>query len=361
MAGEVSADRLLRAAAETCEGRLRSWVDRLGGSAGQVAAYQFGWSGEDPGQGGKFVRAALTLACAGAVGGDRRRAVPAAAAVEVVHNLSLLYDDVLDGDTLRRHREAAWRVFGPSAAARSADGLLLTVLDVLVNGDKDGDEDGGKDGDEDGGKDGDEDGGKDGVGREASAALLATLVDLAVGESLDLVFERRDRVGPDECLEMVAAKTASLFSCACRLGALYGGAGPEAVAGWAAFGHDLGMAFQLVDDLLGIWGDPAVTGKPVFNDLRRRKLSVPVVAALDSGTADGDRLAEEYRRTAAGGAVDPAGLALLVERAGGRRWTEARAAGHAAAARDRLGALTGDPAAAAELTALAGLITDREH
>lgn len=121
MTGEVSAERLLRAAGEACEGQLRSWVDRLGGSAGQVAAYQFGWSGEGPGQGGKFVRAALTLACAGAVGGDRRRAVPAAAAVEVVHNLSLLYDDVLDGDTVRRHREAAWRVFGPSAAARSAD------------------------------------------------------------------------------------------------------------------------------------------------------------------------------------------------------------------------------------------------
>ncbi|MFF7592918.1 polyprenyl synthetase family protein [Kitasatospora purpeofusca] len=341
MAGEVSAERLLLAAGEACDGQLRTWVDRLGGSAGQVAAYQFGWSGEGPGQGGKFVRAALTLACAGAVGGDRRRAVPAAAAVEVVHNLSLLYDDVLDGDTVRRHREAAWRVFGPSAAARSADGLLLTVLDVLVGRQEDGEE--------------------DGVGREASAALLATLVDLAVGESLDLAFERRDRVDPDECLEMVAAKTASLFSCACRLGALYGGAGPGEVAGWAAFGQDLGMAFQLVDDLLGIWGDPAVTGKPVFNDLRRRKLSVPVVAALESGTADGDRLAEEYRRAAAGGPVDPAGLALLVERAGGRRWTEARAAGHAAAARDRLGELTGDPAAVAELAALAALITDREY
>ncbi|MFJ4671343.1 polyprenyl synthetase family protein [Kitasatospora purpeofusca] len=341
MVGEVSAERLLRAAGEACELQLRTWVDRLGGSAGQVAAYQFGWSGEGAGQGGKFVRAALALACAGAVGGDRRRAVPAAAAVEVVHNLSLLYDDVLDGDTVRRHREAAWRVFGPSAAARSADGLLLTVLDVLVVGEEDGDQ--------------------DGVGREASAALLATLVDLAVGESLDLAFERRDRVDPDDCLEMVAAKTASLFSCACRLGALYGGAGPETVAGWAAFGHDLGMAFQLVDDLLGIWGDPAVTGKPVFNDLRRRKRSVPVVAALESGTADGDRLAEEYRRAAAGERVDPAGLALLVERAGGRRWTQQRAAGHAASARDRLGALTGDPAAAAELAALAGLITDREH
>ncbi|MFJ4095882.1 polyprenyl synthetase family protein [Kitasatospora sp. NPDC089913] len=346
MAGEVSAERLLRAAGEACDGQLRSWVDRLGGSAGRVAAYQFGWSGEGPGQGGKFVRAALTLACAGAAGGDRRRAVPAAAAVEVVHNLSLLYDDVLDGDTVRRHREAAWRVFGPSAAARSADGLLLTVLDVLVDGDEDGDR----------GRDG---GG--GVGREASAALLTTLVDLAVGESLDLVFEGRERVGPDECLEMVAAKTASLFSCACRLGALYGGAGPEAVAGWAAFGHDLGMAFQLVDDLLGIWGDPAVTGKPVFNDLRRRKLSVPVVAALDSGTADGERLAANYRRAAAGAVVDPAGLALLVERAGGRRWTEERAAGHAAAARGRLGALTRDPVATAELAALAGLITDRER
>ncbi|MFI5529390.1 polyprenyl synthetase family protein [Kitasatospora sp. NPDC051853] len=298
-----------------------------------MAAYQFGWAGA--GEGGKAVRAALTLACARAVGGDARSAVPAAAAVEMVHNLSLLYDDVLDGDPVRRHRDAAWRVFGPSAAARAADALLLTSFDVLTG----------------------PDGTPGPVAREASAALLETLVALAVGEGLDLVFERRDAVSLEECLEMVEAKTASLFACACRLGALYGGAGSEAAAGWAAFGQDLGTAFQMTDDLLGIWGDPAVTGKPVFADLARRKLSVPVVAALTSGTPEGAELAREYRRPQA----RPEELARLVELAGGRRWTTDRAAAHAAAARTRLAGLTGDPDAAAELALLVALVVDREH
>ncbi|MBB5939263.1 geranylgeranyl diphosphate synthase type I [Streptomyces zagrosensis] len=253
----------------------------------------------------------------------------------MVHNLSLLYDDVFDGDTVRRHRTAAWQVFGPSSAARSADALMLTAFDVLS----------------------DTDGPNGPVVREASAALLDVLIQLAVGESLDLVFEGRTQVALAECLEMVSGKTASLFACACRLGALYGGAGPAAIDQWAAFGHDLGMAFQLVDDLLGIWGDPTLTGKPVFNDLQNRKMSVPVVAALTSATPAGNELARRYSRPGS----DTAGLARLVEEAGGRRWTSDRAAQHATAARDRLHRLTAVPAALEDLEALCTVVVRRVH
>ncbi|MCT9094159.1 polyprenyl synthetase family protein [Streptomyces sp. ASQP_92] len=303
-----------------------------------MASYQFGWSGQGAGQGGKFVRAALALACARAVGGSEARAVPAAAAVEMVHNLSLLYDDVLDGDAVRRHRTAAWKVFGSSAAARSADALLLSAFDVLADGEA-------------------ADGPGELVSREASAVLLEALIQLAVGESLDLVFEGRSQVALAECLEMVSGKTASLFACSCRLGALYGGADSAAAVQWAAFGHDLGMAFQLVDDLLGIWGDPAVTGKPVFNDLRRRKMSVPVVAALASGTAPGEELVGLYGTSDA----DPGRLARLVEEAGGRSWTQERAAQHARDARERLHRLTAVPEALAALEALCTVIVSRVH
>ncbi len=110
------------------------------------------------------MRAALTLACARAVGGTDRQAAPAAAAV--VHNLSLLYDDVLDGDTVRRHRAAAWQVFGPSSAARSADAMMLTAFDVLS-----------------------EAVGPDGpVAREASAALMDVLIQLVVGGAMTRVY-----------------------------------------------------------------------------------------------------------------------------------------------------------------------------
>ncbi|MGV9268205.1 polyprenyl synthetase family protein [Kitasatospora sp. NPDC003701] len=308
-----------------------------------MAAYQLGWSGESgPGlHGGKFVRAALTLLSARAAGGEAAAAVPAAAAMEMVHNLSLLYDDVLDGDTVRRHRAAAWQVFGTASATRSADALLVVAFEVLAGAEA-----------------------SEPVAGEASAALIDTLVQLAVGEGLDVLFEQRQRVEPAECLEMVSGKTAALFGCSCRLGALYAGADPGTVTGFAAFGHDVGMAFQLVDDLLAVWGDPAVTGKPVHRDLLRRKMSVPVVAALASDTPAGRELARRYRRPPGPDPVaEGAELAELVERAGGRRWTLDRAARHAEAAREWLAELTrrgtGEPAALEDLAALCELVVGR--
>ncbi|MFD7595500.1 polyprenyl synthetase family protein [Kitasatospora sp. NPDC059812] len=344
MSDRARAESVLKDAAATCGAHLRRWVGQLDGAVGQVAAYQFGWTNDgsrDRRHGGKNVRAALALGCARAVGGDPERAVPAAVAVEMVHNLSLLYDDVLDGDALRRHRAAAWEVFGPGAATRSADALLMLAFEVLA------------------GPDG------EAVAGEASAALLDTLIQLAVGESLDVLFEAAPRIELSECLEMVSGKTASLISCACRLGALHGGGGLAQVETLAAFGHDLGMAFQLVDDLLGIWGDEAVTGKPVFADLRARKLSVPVVAAMASNTAAGDELARRYALSAGPGRAGEAELARLVEEAGGRRWTVERAAEHADGARRRLRSLADGPGAVpgavADLDALCELVVNRSY
>ncbi|MEV6976199.1 polyprenyl synthetase family protein, partial [Kitasatospora sp. NPDC093806] len=302
----------------------------LGRRRGGFAAYHLGrpadGSAPDGRHGGKCVRAALTLLSARAVGGDPAAAVPAAAAVELVHNLSLLYDDVLDGDAVRRHRAAAWQVFGAASATRAADALLLLAFEAFSGGS-----------------------GDPRLAPEAAEALLDTLIRLAVGEGLDVLFEQRSRVGVEECLEMVAGKTASLFSLAGRLGALYGGAGPADTARFAAFGQDLGMAFQLVDDLLGIWGDGEVTGKPVFADLRARKMSTPVVAALASGTAAGEELARRY---AAPPGPDPAGegalLAELVARAGGRRWVRERADTHLRSAARWLAELGERPGADAE-------------
>ncbi|MFJ2444037.1 polyprenyl synthetase family protein [Streptomyces sp. NPDC087658] len=298
---------------------MRAWVGALGGDAGEVAAYQLGWTGDrEPGRhGGKLVRAALTLLSARAMGGESEAAAPAAAAMEMVHNLSLLYDDVLDGDTVRRHRASAWQVFGAASATRAADALLVVAFEALADTGADAQ-----------------------VAREASAVLLDTLVQLAVGAGLDVLFEQRQWVEMSECLEMISGKTASLFGCSCRLGALYAGADSDVAAGFAAFGHDLGMAFQLVDDLLAIWGDPGVTGKPVHQDLLRRKMSVPVVAALTSATPAGQELARRY---ALAPGQDPVGecarLAELVEEAGGRRWTQVRVVRHVDAAREWLAQL----------------------
>ncbi|MEV0280759.1 polyprenyl synthetase family protein [Streptomyces sp. NPDC050610] len=343
---DARAKDVLAWAAAACDPEIRSWVGALGALPGKVTAYQLGWSEELASRGhygGKSVRAALALLSARAVGGEAAAAVPAAATVEMVHNLSLLYDDVLDGDTVRRHRAAAWQVFGPASATRAADALLMLSFETLSAP-----------------------GGDARIAQEASAALLDTLIQLAVGEGLDVLFERRARVEVEECLEMISGKTASLFACACRLGALYGEANAADTERFAAFGHDLGMAFQLVDDLLGIWGNSDVTGKPVFADLRARKMSTPVVAALASDTTAAKELARRYARPPG---PDPDGegalLAELVEEAGGRRWAHRLAAEHAEAADEWLRELEERPGAASEalsdLRAVCDLIVTRSH
>ncbi len=210
------------------------------------------------------------LLAAAAAGGSPREAVPAAVAVELVHNFSLLHDDVMDGDATRRHRPTAWRLFGIGAAILAGDALLTLALDVLAAS------------------------GHPASG-QAMRMLSAAVQDLVEGQSSDVAFERRDEVGLAECERMAASKTAALIGCACALGALFGGGDPERVQRLRVFGEHVGLAYQHVDDLLGIWGDPAATGKPVYSDLRSRKKSLPVVFALTSDTAGGRELAALYR------------------------------------------------------------------
>lgn len=160
---------------------------------------------------------------------------------------------------------------------------------------------------------------------------------------------------------MAEHKTAALLECCCALGALFGGAEREQAKLLGAFGRDVGLAFQYVDDLLGIWGDPASTGKPVFSDLRNRKKSLPVVAALRSDTTDGRELKLLYRRPTA---LEPAELtraAALIEAAGARKWCEDRINALLARALGNLSAARPTPIAEAELDSLARLMTRRDR
>ncbi|MDT0442850.1 polyprenyl synthetase family protein [Streptomyces johnsoniae] len=304
----------LRQARELLDPALRTWVHRLPAPVARVASYHFGWTDSsgrpDSAPAGKALRPALVFGCAEAVGARPEEAVAPAVAVELVHNFSLLHDDILDGDTTRRHRATAWTVFGNSAALLAGDALLIHAGRVLTE----------------------------------QPAGLATVTgirwlseattQLIEGEHTDISFEERSHVSLAECLAMTERKTAALLACSCALGALWGGGAPERTEALRRFGTHLGMAFQLTDDLLGIWGDPAVTGKPAGADLASRKKSLPVVAALDSGTPAARRLAELYlpdagapaaARTAGAAVEDPeltARIAALVEEAGGRSWAE---------------------------------------
>ncbi|WP_049578002.1 polyprenyl synthetase family protein [Streptomyces sp. SBT349] len=347
--GAHTAADTLREARALLDPALREWVHRLPTPVARVASYHFGWidsSGRpDDAPPGKALRPALVLGCAEAVGGRPEDAVAPAVAVELVHNFSLLHDDILDGDTTRRHRPTAWTVFGSSAALLAGDALLIHAGRVLT---------------------------------EQPTPLAAVTgirwlseatTQLIEGEQTDLSFEERFHVSLAECLAMTERKTAALLACSCALGALWGGGSPDQIEALRRFGTHLGMAFQLTDDLLGIWGDPSVTGKPAGADLANRKKSLPVVAALDSGTPAARRLAdlytsEEQRAVRSGSEPDPEHTALLaglVEEAGGRAWAEDAAEEELRMALTCLDAAAPKDPAGPHLAALARLAGHRDR
>lgn len=243
--------------------------------------YHLGWVDETfapvPGSGGKRLRPLLCLLATEATGGQMEHSMPAAVALELLHNFSLVHDDIEDNSATRRGRPSVWKVWGVPQAVNVGDGLFAVTHRVL--------------------------GGLADRGvpptrtLEAIRAFDAACVTLTEGQFLDMGFEAQVDVTLEEYLPMIQGKTAALIGVACRLGALIAGAPPETVAHYARFGEHLGIAFQIQDDCLGIWGEEAVTGKPVGDDIRERKKNYPVVYALEQLAAAGDaRLANLYRR-----------------------------------------------------------------
>ncbi len=321
------------------EPALRAAVEGLPPAVSSVAAYHFGWRDEngapDDAVSGKAIRPALALLAAEAVGAPPSSALPGAVAVELVHNFSLLHDDVMDGDTTRRHRPTAWAVFGADAAILTGNALLTLALDVLAASGHD-------------------------AARNGLRMLSATVLALINGQRADLDFEHRRDVGLEECVRMAEGKTSALLGCACAIGAAFGGGG-DRVEPLGEFGRSFGTAFQHVDDLLGIWGSPTVTGKPVYSDLRSRKKSLPVVAALNSDTPAGRELADLYLRDGELSEAEVAHAARLVDAAGGRGWSRNQADTLLERALDALHSIDPVPGPARELGALARFAVHRTH
>jgi geranylgeranyl diphosphate synthase type I len=310
--------------------RMHPWV-------GEMAAYSFGWCevGGAPAaaSGGKGVRQALAVLGAEAAGAPAAAGVPAAVAVELVHTFSLLHDDIMDGDAARRRRPTVWKAYGTGPAVLAGDALFALAVETLAVAPG---------------------------GPRAVRVLSVALGDLVHGQADDLLFATRpwtgpQRVRPEEYRAMAEHKTGALLGCAASLGALLGGAEPPAVDALDRAGRHLGIAFQVVDDVLGIWGDPAVTGKPVHGDLRERKKTFPVLAALDSGDSRSRRLAALLD---AGG--DPAEAAALIEAAGGRTAAMAEARRHVAAVEAALADTALEARAVDELRALLEYLVRRE-
>ncbi|HVV10329.1 polyprenyl synthetase family protein [Amycolatopsis sp.] len=324
-----TAPEILAWARNLVEPELRATAGRLSASMRPPTYHHFGWT--DDGGSGKVMRPALTLLSAQAVGSAPEPALPAAVAVELVHNFSLLHDDVVDGDVTRRHRATVWKVFGVGTAILAGDAILALAAELLAE--------------------------QPGQLR----ILMAAVADLIEGQCADLAFEEREEVSVAECRAMAAGKTGALLGASCAMGAVAGGGGGEQVRQLRAFGEEIGLAFQFVDDLLGIWGEPAVTGKPVYSDLRSRKKSLPVVAALGSRTREGRQLAELYRKPEDLTGPELVRAAELVAGAGGREWAQAQADNLLEHALSRLRAAVPRPQAETELTALARLVARRDR
>jgi geranylgeranyl diphosphate synthase type I len=226
-----------------------------------MLAYHMGWEGEGAGPDarGKRIRPLLVLLAASAAGGQWQHALPAAAAVELVHNFSLIHDDIQDQSSLRRGRPTVWQRWGAAQAINAGDTLFslaqLTLLRLRETVSLE-------------------------VALRASRILQETCLSLTQGQHLDMAYQERGDLSLDAYWPMVNGKTAALFSACTHLGALVAQAPQPICDSYRKFGHHLGLAFQAQDDLLGIWGDEATTGKSSESDLLTGKKSLPILYGL---------------------------------------------------------------------------------
>jgi geranylgeranyl diphosphate synthase type I len=224
----------------------------------QMLAYHLGWEGQDAGLNaqGKRIRPLLVLLCSAATGADWRPSLPAAAGVELIHNFSLIHDDIQDQSQLRRGRPTVWVKWGVPQAINAGD-LMFTIAHQAALGVRETK--------------------TAQVTLDASCLLHQTCVDLTRGQYLDLAYERMQVIPLDAYWPMVAGKTAALLACCTEMGALLAGSSPDRRKAFRQFGYSLGLAFQVLDDWLGIWGDSALTGKSAENDLVSGKKTLPVL------------------------------------------------------------------------------------
>jgi geranylgeranyl diphosphate synthase type I len=266
-----------------------------------MLAYHMGWEGQGAGPEarGKRIRPLLVLLCSAAAGGEWQRALPAAAAVELVHNFSLVHDDIQDRSPLRRGRATLWTQWGVAQAINAGDTLFtLGQMALLRLGETVSPE----------------------IALRSADLLQQTCLALTQGQYLDLSYEARGDLSLEAYWPMVSGKTAALLSACTQLGALAARASDSVCQAYGRFGRLLGLAFQALDDLLGIWGNAALTGKSTESDLLAGKKSLPVLYGLSLGGP--------FARRWAQGPVDatevPA-LAAQLEAEGGRAYTQEQA------------------------------------
>ncbi len=282
---------------------------------------------------GKRMRPLLGLLAYMSIAGEHARALPGAAAVELGHNFSLVHDDIEDGDTERRHRPTIWTLHGIPQAINTGD-AIFAISRIALHRLSD-------------------------LGfSDAKVLRLMRLYDrtcltLCEGQYIDIATSERDEIVPVSLyLDMIGRKTAALVSASVEAGALLATDDEETIERYRRLGWALGIAFQLNDDLLGIWGEPAATGKEP-SDIAKHKKTLPVLYAFENASPE-DRalLAEIYRRPEPLPS-DLADAVAVLERSGAREYTRGAARRYRDAALTEMAAVAGvDPEARAQLEAI---------
>jgi geranylgeranyl diphosphate synthase type I len=300
-----SIEELTQTYLATIEDELRQAVRRANAFGNswlyEMLSYHMGWenlSKENEAR-GKRIRPLLVLLSCSAAGGDWRCALPAATAVELVHNFSLIHDDIEDHSPLRRGRLTVWKKWGIPQAVNCGDAMFAlahleaTRLAQTVSPD---------------------------IGLKAVELLQTTCLHLTQGQHLDLSYETKDDLTMEDYWSMVEGKTAALIAACTELGALAANCDEPTCLLYRKFGRYLGIAFQVQDDLLGIWGNVSLTGKSSQSDLLTGKITLPVLFGLSKGA--------EFSARWQKGPIPEADLPemiKLLDSEGGRKFTESQA------------------------------------
>jgi geranylgeranyl diphosphate synthase type I len=310
----VSTGTMLQRHQQIIDSALRSIFNTFANQRGPALAqpyysqmrYHLGWVNADftPAQNnpGKLIRPTLLLLAyeaAGAWGLSHsdylQRALPAAVAVELTHNFSLLHDDIEDGDLERRHRKTNWNLWGIPQSINTGDGMFALARLALWEGLEQGVE--------------------PEVAVQLAQCMDRDTITLSEGQFLDISFEGRLNISVAHYLDMISRKTAALMACAAELGARLGTRNQETINALRNFGAALGVVFQVRDDLLGVWATTAESGKTVAGDLYRRKKSLPILHALENATQDDREILEHiYQQTAEPGPRQIAQILAIFER-----------------------------------------------
>jgi geranylgeranyl diphosphate synthase type I len=307
----------------------------------EMVRHQLGWTPDGRPMLGKCLRPSLCLFVCEMLGGSVAETLPVAVGIELLHNFSLIHDDIEDDDELRHHRPTVWRAYGREPAILAGMALWTLAYQAVDSAIERGAD----------------------AGRVLSARRLISEAcnEIIEGQHMDLSFEQRTDVTLSEYTAMISRKTGALFAASLAIGAVMAGAGDEQAEKLAGFGRELGLAFQIRDDVLGIWGEGTATGKPVGADIAKRKKSLPVIHAFQQVVGpDRDILRGAYAKSELD-EKDIDGVLDVLQRWNARYFAQGLAEDHRAKAMAALAQTAVPPSTRFQFDELTSFILEREY